>query len=136
MQKTGVSFFTDNLLPANEAAAKAARMVLVPFHISAFGRLHPIAYKFYSFMCARATARHLSTPRPSALRDLDPDARAVLHKRKLMRSLSISVQRSLVLGMFHAARSIVSPRSSSPSITSTTPSLMTLMGGPVALSRL
>jgi hypothetical protein len=90
------------------AAAKEHDYVLLPFHVSPFGRVHPIAQKFLDFLCARATARALTTPLSSSL-PLDPEMRGLILKRTQMRALSTSVQRSLALGLLQAAQRVVCP---------------------------
>ncbi len=83
--------------------------VLLPFHISVFGRIHPLALSFLRYICDRIAARALQTPPSSILSTLNPDARNTACKRTLMRNMSTAVQRSLTLGMLHAAQRIVRP---------------------------
>jgi hypothetical protein len=91
------------------ARASKEGYVLIPFHVNVFGRIHPLAHKLLEFVCNRATAKAQETPKSSVLDGMGPDARRTLHKRSLLRTLSISVQRALTLGMLHAAQRIVRP---------------------------
>lgn len=101
-----VKFKNDKYL----AKAIQHKQVLLPFHVSAYGRIHPVAFAFMQHICSKVAASKLHSPNVSAFPQSDPLTRQTLLTRSYMRNLSTSVQRSFALGLLQAARRVVCPR--------------------------
>jgi hypothetical protein len=96
------------------AKAVAHRQVLLPFHISAYGRIHPLASSFMQYICSKVAVRKLHSPQPWTFPQSDPATRVTLLTRSYLRNLSTCVQRSFALGLIQAARRVVCPRQAVP----------------------
>jgi hypothetical protein len=89
------------------AQADAQKYVLLPFHINAYGRVHPLAWSFLNFIATRASAKALVSARSETFGDDNPDRRLLFRKRAFLRKVSITVQRHFALGTLHAAKTVV-----------------------------
>ena len=84
-------------------ACAGKHIVFLPYHVNAYGRLHPIAQKFIMCICRLAAVRTVACS-SSQVRD-SPDFASHVSalQRSYLRSLSVCVQRSHANGLLHSA---------------------------------
>ena len=102
------------------AAANAAGFVLLPYHCSVYGRLHPIASKFLDAIVRLVVLKQRSGAGIGVSNLVDD---TTSFKRALLRGLSIHMRRATVNGLWHAVCA-ASPRPVRAAPTSGPPGLV------------